>query len=152
MSNVVDFACASYPMAALLCIQRSSPGYKPPEWIFDSLLFRRVRFTALSYDYTCKLLILFLLEYVDIQEVWCDSVCKLTIRIKQQRRHSMLKENYLLRCIIFILESVHSKVLLMLFVSYDNKVYFCILWSSVIPHERRILTILQWLTLPDNER
>lgn len=22
----------------------------------------------------------------------------------------------------------------------------------VIPHERRILTILQWLTLPDNER
>uniref|UniRef100_A0A8C3S3V6 Autotaxin n=1 Tax=Chelydra serpentina TaxID=8475 RepID=A0A8C3S3V6_CHESE len=27
-----------------------------------------------------------------------------------------------------------------------------LLWSSVIPHERRILTILQWLTLPDNER
>uniref|UniRef100_A0A803YRX2 Ectonucleotide pyrophosphatase/phosphodiesterase 2 n=1 Tax=Meleagris gallopavo TaxID=9103 RepID=A0A803YRX2_MELGA len=25
-------------------------------------------------------------------------------------------------------------------------------WSVVIPHERRILTILQWLTLPDNER
>uniref|UniRef100_A0A8C5TG23 Autotaxin n=1 Tax=Malurus cyaneus samueli TaxID=2593467 RepID=A0A8C5TG23_9PASS len=25
-------------------------------------------------------------------------------------------------------------------------------WSIVIPHERRILTILQWLTLPDNER
>ncbi|XP_044278042.1 ectonucleotide pyrophosphatase/phosphodiesterase family member 2 isoform X2 [Varanus komodoensis] len=25
-------------------------------------------------------------------------------------------------------------------------------WSNVIPHERRILTILQWLTLPDNER
>lgn len=24
--------------------------------------------------------------------------------------------------------------------------------SRVIPHERRILTILQWLTLPDNER
>lgn len=23
---------------------------------------------------------------------------------------------------------------------------------SVIPHERRILTILQWLTLPDDER
>jgi len=25
-------------------------------------------------------------------------------------------------------------------------------WSVVIPHERRILTILQWLTLPDDER
>ncbi|XP_054840583.1 ectonucleotide pyrophosphatase/phosphodiesterase family member 2 isoform X5 [Eublepharis macularius] len=25
-------------------------------------------------------------------------------------------------------------------------------WSTMIPHERRILTILQWLTLPDNER
>ncbi|XP_015284772.1 PREDICTED: ectonucleotide pyrophosphatase/phosphodiesterase family member 2-like, partial [Gekko japonicus] len=25
-------------------------------------------------------------------------------------------------------------------------------WSPMIPHERRILTILQWLTLPDNER
>ncbi|XP_061461637.1 ectonucleotide pyrophosphatase/phosphodiesterase family member 2 isoform X2 [Rhineura floridana] len=25
-------------------------------------------------------------------------------------------------------------------------------WSNMIPHERRILTILQWLTLPDNER
>uniref|UniRef100_A0A8C8SDV4 Autotaxin n=1 Tax=Pelusios castaneus TaxID=367368 RepID=A0A8C8SDV4_9SAUR len=25
-------------------------------------------------------------------------------------------------------------------------------WSVVIPHERRILTILQWLNLPDNER
>nr|XP_056710100.1 ectonucleotide pyrophosphatase/phosphodiesterase family member 2 isoform X2 [Euleptes europaea] len=25
-------------------------------------------------------------------------------------------------------------------------------WSTMIPHERRILTILQWLTLPENER
>ncbi|MFN1240390.1 alkaline phosphatase family protein, partial [Paenibacillus larvae] len=25
-------------------------------------------------------------------------------------------------------------------------------WSVSIPHERRILTILQWLSLPDNER
>ncbi|XP_077207715.1 autotaxin isoform X2 [Paroedura picta] len=25
-------------------------------------------------------------------------------------------------------------------------------WSAMIPHERRVLTILQWLTLPDNER
>ncbi|XP_066479220.1 ectonucleotide pyrophosphatase/phosphodiesterase family member 2 [Tiliqua scincoides] len=25
-------------------------------------------------------------------------------------------------------------------------------WSNIIPYERRILTILQWLTLPDNER
>ncbi|XP_062987155.1 ectonucleotide pyrophosphatase/phosphodiesterase family member 2 isoform X2 [Elgaria multicarinata webbii] len=25
-------------------------------------------------------------------------------------------------------------------------------WSNIISHERRILTILQWLTLPDNER
>lgn len=25
-------------------------------------------------------------------------------------------------------------------------------WSNMIPYERRILTILQWLTLPDNER
>ncbi|XP_053100092.1 ectonucleotide pyrophosphatase/phosphodiesterase family member 2 isoform X3 [Hemicordylus capensis] len=25
-------------------------------------------------------------------------------------------------------------------------------WSAMIPHERRVFTILQWLTLPDNER
>lgn len=35
--------------------------------------------------------------------------------------------------------------------------HVCLLWSPpphtrVIPHERRILTILQWLTLPDDER
>lgn len=52
-----------------------------------------------------------------------------------------------------MLEPVLSKAVLMLFfVLYDNKAYIYILWSSVIPHERRILTILQWLTLPDNER
>lgn len=50
------------------------------------------------------------------------------------------------------LESVHSKAVSMLLVVSDKKAFFCVLWSSVIPHERRILTILQWLTLPDNER
>ena len=33
-----------------------------------------------------------------------------------------------------------------------NNMLCLLLPSSVIPHERRILTILQWLTLPDNER
>jgi len=51
------------------CVSKRFIWVKATRMDLYSLLFRIVRFTALSSDSSYKLLIIFLLEYVDIQEI-----------------------------------------------------------------------------------